>query len=267
VLLEVAWFPQVASIFHVFSGIFHQFFTCKCRGFRGLRKNRVFFYFFSETGQSLRRSADTPLRGSRADGHDGRESPGSRAHFARVAGPGCDDVPACARMCSDMPACARVCSHAIFLGVASRAACGWIQSTLALTPTLFPEEREARRPPGSVLAGAFRLVPGGAAWDRIFFSKTHNVMNKVNGKLWCTIGGIYRLGGASGRALCRIVPLNAPLVGRWNLEESRTRTRTKEDQRMNTGKHTCIFFMAKGLNRERSAFAGKLRRTRARKSF
>jgi hypothetical protein len=49
------------SIFFAFSPIFHAFFRRKWRGFRGLRKNRVFFIFF-EVGEFLT-TDDTDGRG------------------------------------------------------------------------------------------------------------------------------------------------------------------------------------------------------------
>jgi hypothetical protein len=56
----------------------------------------------------------------------------------------------------------------------------------------------------------FRLVPSGTAWCRIFFFKSQKSMQKVDQKLWITLGGPNRLwvlpdGHCAG--ICREMPL------------------------------------------------------------
>ena len=48
--LQTAWVSGVARIFHSKSGYFTGHFTSKPRGFRGLRKNPLFFFFGQDDG-------------------------------------------------------------------------------------------------------------------------------------------------------------------------------------------------------------------------
>src|SRR3974377_2279355 len=48
--LQTAWVSGVARIFHSKSGYFTGHFTSKPRGFRGLRKNPLFFFFRQDDG-------------------------------------------------------------------------------------------------------------------------------------------------------------------------------------------------------------------------